>query len=316
VPRLFFSGTQHESIDTDARIPRDETWYRLGSCHESSVKGAFSRAELTVRSTDGNCELMFDSGAFTAWSKGREVDYDVLCHTYDDALKQFHGKCRAVWLINLDKIPAEKGRSATKAELDQAMEVSNKNFEKMLARYGEHVIPVFHQDEPTVQLLLLAKHPYICLSPRNDVHEALRVEWSVTMHRILQDHAGDKPIPQTHGLAATGSTMMRFVPWGSVDSAAWIFAAANGSVMLPTGKVLAISPRSPAQKSFDQHYRSLPPILKQEVDSMIAGAGFTLPELEERAEARITFNRISFMSMARRPHDPIKTQLAGGLFDA
>lgn len=316
MPRLFFSGTQHEAIDTDGRIPRDETWYRLGSCHESSVKSAFSRAELTVRSTDGNCELMFDSGAFTAWSKGREVDYDELCRIYDDALEQFVSRCRAVWLINLDKIPAEKGRTATKDELELAMEVSNTNFEKMLKHYGHHVIPVFHQDEPVSQMLSLARHPYICLSPRNDLPEVSRVEWSVTMHRVLQDHAGGKPPPQTHGLAATGSTMMRFVPWGSVDSAAWIFAAVNGSIMLPTGKVLAISPRSPAQKQFNQHYRSMPAIMKQEVDSMVAAAGFTLPELEERAEARITFNRISFMAMARRPYDPIKTQLAGGLFDA
>ena len=312
MPRLFFSGSPDDKTDRDPRIPRTETWYRLGSCHEATVNAAFKRGEITVAETGGNCELLFDSGAFTAWSKGREVDLDALCAVYDKALEQFATRCKAVWLINLDKIPGEKGRGANAAELLQAMEISNVNFARMRLRYGEHVIPVFHQDEPFSQLRTLAQESsYVCISPRNDLPEKQRVKWSIIAHDIVDGKC------HTHGLAATGMVMMRHVPWTSVDSAAWVFMGANGGVMLPDGSVLGFSDQSPMLKQQDQHYRTLSDVARKAVEDIVASYGFTVDELEKDSTSRITFNRISFMRNAARAYDDVRTRVEkGGLFGA
>ena len=307
---IYFSGFPVEPCDTDARIPREDCWYRLGSCHRAYVKAAYRRSDLTVQQTQGNCELMFDSGAFTAWSKGEEVSYDTLCATYDDVLTRYVPHCKAVWLISLDKIPGSKGRSATKAELEEAVGVSNSNFDKMKQRFGAHVIPVFHQDESFAQLahVVASADGYICVSPRNDVAEKHRVNWSVEVHRLLG------PTVRTHGLAATGKRMLNAVPWHSVDSATWLFIGGNGGIITPQGQVIALSSKSPHLKDFDLHYETLPRVQQQQLEEYIVSCGFTVEELKDVSEARIIFNRIALMKIGRTVAPKHSTEMR--LFDA
>jgi hypothetical protein len=179
----------------------------------------------------------------------------------------------------------------------------------MEERFGHHVIPVFHQDEPVEQLERLLVSPFICLSPRNDLPEHKRIAWSVSMHAVVNGRS------RTHGLAATGMRMMRFVPWSTVDSAAWIFCASNGGIIMPDGSIIPISNQSPAMKTFGKHYRSVPAMHRKRLNEIIADAGFTIEQLENNAAQRMVFNRISFMRLAARPYDDIKVKNDAGLFD-
>jgi hypothetical protein len=167
--------------------------------------------------------LLLDSGAFTAWNAGQPTTVEEVTRTYDSILKRVEGKFDEITCVNLDVIPGERGRTATSDEILAGFERSDINFEILIKRFGKRILPVFHQDEEVIAphrlKIVCDQAEYICLSPRNDVHEASRHDWSIQMHQRV--FAID-PKKRTHGLATTGNAMIRDVPWFSVDSAAWV----------------------------------------------------------------------------------------------
>ena len=272
--------------------------YRLASCHKEYLRQANKTSQALQASGEPH-ELMYDSGAFTAWSQGKEVDLDELVRTYDDMLERYEPKAHAVWLISLDKIPGERGRTASPAEIDEACRISDVNFEALQKRYGDRVLPIFHQNESDDRLHeVAAMAPYICVSPRNDLHEGSRRTWAAEVHRKI-------PGKNTHGLAATGYDMMRLVPWGSVDSATWVMLAANGSVFRDLKlRALQVSDQSGAIKDRDQHFRTLPPAQQAIFRAEVEARGFTIEGLEAGFYDRMIFNRVMMTETYRALPSP------------
>ena len=173
-------------------------------------------------------KIMLDSGAFTAWNKGDSVSVDEVLRKYSRFLEGSGDLFDEIWMINLDKIPGERGRDPTLAELDEAVKVSDENFKLLTHHFGSRILPVFHQGESSSRLdEVLNQAEYICVSPRNDVAEKLRVEWSAKCHLMISQRS---PNTRTHGLATTGNNMIRTVPWYSGDSAAWVQHGGFGMV--------------------------------------------------------------------------------------
>lgn len=318
---VFFSGSSSGATgagtDDDPRlIAAAPTHYRLASCHGNYLKVAHTTVQRVLEAGYGKrCEIMLDSGAFTAWSKGEEVQLEHLIEIYSDFIDRYENGLSAVWLINLDKIPAEKGRTATPEELVEAMRISDDNFHCLKERFGKRVLPVFHQNEPESQLLALARScDYICVSPRNDLPEASRVEWASEAHRLI-------PGIKTHGLAATGTRMMADVPWGSVDSATWVAIGAYGGIVLESDRsmrILQISEKSGSVKEFDGHFDNLAPLVKDHVSARFTQYGFTVDELRKDHTARMLFNRIAIIRYAERyqcKDTKINAPMQQGLFD-
>ena len=232
---------------------------------------------------------MLDSGAFSAWSKGEETTVDQVIASYDALVEAYLPFYKEIWLINLDKIPGERGRSATPAEIDEALRVSDKNFEILTKRYGNRVLPVFHQDESETRLKeVMQQNPrYICVSPRNDLHEALRRDWATRVHRITGAQ-------WTHGLAATGKAMMSEVPWRSVDSATWVQLAGYGGLILCINGHLYvdhISKDSSARFNLNDHIDNLPGAEKEVVRAAIEESGETYEncQVDHRARAWVNY---------------------------
>lgn len=168
--------------------------------------------------------IMLDSGAFTGWNKGESTSVDDVKRKYQAFLDRAGDLFEEIWAINLDVIPGERGRDPTADELKQAVEVSDVNFEILVREFGNIILPVFHQGEELARLDECAaqvdgKSNFICVSPRNDLPEGKRVDWSGWIHAEIRhryEHI------RTHGLATTGNKMVRTVPWYSGDSAAWV----------------------------------------------------------------------------------------------
>ena len=141
---LFFSGVGKGIIEADERLgsPR----FRLFSCHGAYFKYAQKTGPI-VSTIDDQFEIMLDSGAFTAWTKGEEVTLDHLIRDYRTLIDDFGYGKEKVWLINLDKIPAEPGRTPTPYELEEAIKISDENFHRLTDKFGDIVIPVYHQGE-------------------------------------------------------------------------------------------------------------------------------------------------------------------------
>jgi len=254
--------------------------------------------------------LMFDSGAFTAWNKGREVVLKDLIEVYDEMMNLSYDRAKDIWLISLDKIPGSPGRTAGPEELIECCRISDENFTILSERYGERVLPVFHQNEPTSRLREVADMaPYICVSPRNDLHESQRVRWSAEVHSLI-------PGKMTHGLATTGYGMMTTIPWGSVDSASWVFCATNGGIIRDHRlRVLQMSDQSTSQKVKDQHFKTLPAIIQDKFREFVEVRGFTVEGLITEFRERLVWNRVILSELAQSISDKIENPFSVGLFD-
>lgn len=176
--------------------------------------------------------ILLDSGAFTAWNKGETTTVDDVRRKYSRFITAAGDLFDEIWAINLDVIPGERGRDPTPDELKRAVEVSDINFEILVKEFGNVILPVYHQGEPVDRLAecveqVNGRSNYICVSPRNDLAETLRVAWSRDTHAVLRKQW---PEIKTHGLATTGNDMVRTVPWFSGDSAAWVQHGGFGMV--------------------------------------------------------------------------------------
>ena len=262
------------------------TPHRLLSCHGAYIKAGHNWLADVLKNPNAKTEntILLDSGAFTAWNQGHVMELKDLMPVYYDFMSKYWSSVKDIWLINLDKIPGSPGRTADQAEIDDCIRISDENYNILVREFGPRVLPVYHQGESKNRLLDIAKMgDYICISPRNDLHESFRVAWSREAHAAVP--AGKK----THGLAATGIVMMTTVPWGSVDSAAWIFKSGTGviSIVLHGNLIdLGVSPKSPTRFDPNRHIMNVDPVTRKQAVARIESLGFTVEQLAESHSAR------------------------------
>jgi len=182
--------------------------------------------------------LIFDSGAFSAWSKGTKVDISA----YADWSNKQKEKYRRVVCVNLDVIPGERGKTSSEKERKAGMEMSLKNADYLRAQ-GLEVMEVFHQDESREFLdLLVSRLPpkgILGISPRNDVAINSKLAWQkVLMGHFVENH--NKVFPRTHGLAVTSYRMLANFPYYSADSSTWSSPFRYGGYTNELGKTARV----------------------------------------------------------------------------
>lgn len=261
-----------------------------------SLHGAYKRAcmnwlaDVKRTAAEGHPfpkNIMLDSGAFTAWNAGDDTYLDDVFRSYDEFQTLADGLFDEMWMINLDKIPGERGRDPTLQELDEALVISDKNYDKLVERFGERILPVFHQGEPDERMYELAEiAEFICISPRNDVHEKLRKIWAQERHYLLHEKF---PGHKTHGLATTGNLMIADVPWYTVDSAAWIIHAAFGKVDVFDGHKYSnnfVTYEGGKHKRDPTHIDNVLPAKRERIIAAIESYGFTLEQVQKDVRPR------------------------------
>jgi hypothetical protein len=215
--------------------------------------------------------LMMDSGAFSAWSNGAEINLDEYieyCLKYIDAIS---------YVVNLDVIPARPGqKKIPQEEIERSAQQGWKNAQKML-RAGipkEKLIHVFHQNENFHWLeRMVREFDYIGLSPANDRTTLEKQTWLDSCMPYVTDSKGF-PTIKFHGFAVTALNLMLRFPWFSVDSATWAQQAGRGAIYIPQKKqgkerfdvlphLVRIGHNSPFERTAD-HFTNLPPQQKQE----------------------------------------------------
>lgn len=139
--------------------------------------------------------LIMDSGAFSAWTVGEEIDIDA----YIEWVKMNQKKFPRTIAINLDVIPGERGRMATKEERNAGMRESIKNADYIRNAGVANVMEVFHQFEPREFLdELLDRLPpggILGLSPRNDAPVAVKMGWVDSVLAHLVKRFGKENLP-------------------------------------------------------------------------------------------------------------------------
>lgn len=289
--------------------------YRLLSCYTEYTKFAHFWSDLVTKQDDSKTfnTILLDSGAFTAWNKGVEMKLEDLLPTYYDFMVKYWEQCKEIYLINLDKIPGSPGVNPTDEEVEECVRISDLNYEILVKEFGDRVIPVFHQGESENRLREVSDMgEYICVSPRNDLPEKYRVQWSSEVHAKLPE--GKK----THGLATTGSKIMKTVPWYSVDSASWMFTASTGSVTtVLNGKLtnIGISEKSSNRFQRGTHFDNVLPKIQEMMQERMGANGYDVEELRTNDGARCAFTmeEIQFWVDNFHKFDVVKPQTLFGI---
>lgn len=240
--------------------------------------------------SDKPISLILDSGAFSAWSKGAEVDIDA----YADFALKYEPDIDLI--VNLDVIPGKPGQMGTALSLDDIEASARKGYEnyRYMLRRGvpkDKLIHVFHQGESFKWLQRMVQDiPYIGISPANDRTTEQKVMWLDECMKYACDDKG-MPLVKFHGFAVTSLRIMMRYPWYSVDSTSWVMTGRMGSIMTPQKKnggynwlleprKVNVSSRSPAKSDAGEHIDSYPPRIRSEILNYFGERGYSLGRSE------------------------------------
>lgn len=171
--------------------------------------------------------LILDSGAFSAWTRGRTIDLN----SYIDFIRANE---QYLWsYVNLDMIPGRFEHPRTQKDIIRSAQTSYANLQAM-KRAGLHPIPVFHQGEDFEWLTRLVAdgEDYIGISPSDDTPRSAQISWIDDCFTILTDREG-RPCVRTHGFGITAVASLARHPWYTVDSTTWAHTAGFGHILVP-----------------------------------------------------------------------------------
>src|SRR5690606_18275566 len=206
-----------------------------------------------------NVDTFLDSGAFSAWTKGMEIDIQK----YIEFIKQNQDVITVY--ANLDVISPDRFSMGTKESAEKTLR-NQKNMEEA----DLSPLPVFHIGEPFEYLEYYVNHyDYIGLGGMVGKSKQTLSPWlDVVFGKYVCDERG-YPKVKVHGFGLTSVTLMVKYPWYSVDSTTWTVNARLGKVFVPRlieGKwvydekfwIISISARSPEKKEAGKHFDTLP----------------------------------------------------------
>jgi len=272
-----------------------------------------------LHEVDGS--MLLDSGAFSAWTKGKTVDIDgfaKFCLTLQD-----HPAVQGI--ANLDVIPGAYGKIPDSDEVERSAKKGWENYQYLLSRgvRKDKLIHIYHQGEHETWLDLLVEEggPYIGISPANDRKTDQKIMWLDRIMPKLIDNQG-YPKKKFHGFAATALKLLQRYPWFSTDSTSWLRPGAYGKVLLPRikdGEVLynveptwvPFSDKSPTQKENGKHFNTLTQLEQETIRQFLEEAGTTPEILATDHIARQVVNIVTWQRIVEKLPEwpwPFKTR--------
>jgi hypothetical protein len=243
--------------------------------------------------------LMIDSGAFTVWTKNKQIDIEEYY--------QFYNKysCGIDYIINLDVIPGKPYRKISTRDTELA---SQKGWENYLCLLDKGIdknklVHVFHQGDPFRWLwkLIDSKPKIMSLSPANDKTPGNRSYWIDECMKTCS--VNGKSIVDFHGLGVTSIKLVKRYPWFSVDSARWRRVSGYGKLLLPYIKnndfywdqldEIFISD-DPRAKQYNSHWNNMTPNHQNKIKSIMGNYGFNLDEMKIDHTYRCCWNAFYF----------------------
>lgn len=225
-------------------------------------------------------KVFLDSGAFSAFTKGVNVDIKGYCRYIEknrDIIEEVDGVlCASV----LDGI----GDPLKTWQNQETME-----------SLGVKPLPCFHYGEDERYLEhYISNYEYITLGGMVPISTPQLVHWLDRLwERYLCDPSGN-PRVRVHGFGLTTVSLMLRYPWFSVDSSTWVQNAANGMIYLPETGLVNISSKSPSRKMAGQHLTTYTDPVREEVERILVELGFEPERLAEQYLSRWAFNIWAF----------------------
>lgn len=274
------TGRVYSRLDDREKEMREGVEWYLESYHYINRPKAVERIRREGR------KVFLDSGAFSAFSMGVEVNLDRYCdyvHQNADIIEHIDGQPLA---SVLDAIGDADG--------------TWKNQRAMEDR-GVRPLPCFHYGEPDEVLqYYVANYSYITIGGMVPISTPQLKLW---LDRIWDEYLTDdkgRPTLKVHGFGLTSLPLMLRYPWYSVDSSTWVQWAANGMVLIP-GKAgqVDVSNRSSRRKIRGQHLDSVSPLETAAIEQQIRDTGIDPDRLRDFYYSRWAFNAYSFPFYSR-----------------
>jgi hypothetical protein len=252
-------------------------------------------------------KLMVDSGAFSAWSKGRKIDIDEYIKFIIDN-KEVVDPER---IVNLDiilggrenlaegkKLEVGMKNRSSKEDFEEACRKGFENYyymmEKLTPVFGEQlkVIHVFHQGDDFKWLEKMLKEcTSIGISPNNDESTESKSNWLTECFKMIKEI---NPDIRTHAFGVTSFDLLEKFPYTTADSSSWAMTSAFGSILTPLGRFVV----SDESKDKPGHVDKCTEQIKKSLEEyLLSNFGFTLDSVRKKYKYRNIVNIFHFMEM-------------------
>lgn len=240
------------------------------------------------------CQLFVDSGAYTAHTKGIEIDVDEyidLINKIDDQVTVF---------AQVDKIPGRWGQPKTVEQVMAAPKQSWDNYLYMVNKIKspKKLLPIFHQGEDFKWLENMINYQYtegdikgeyidyIGLSCNKELSSKEWIPWFEKCFETIRN--SKNPNVKTHAFGMTSLKILEQFPFTSSDSTTWLKFAAYGSILVK-GKPYYISNRNTLG---EKHIEGLNPEVKKEIVTELKRLGFNYDDVlnDEKGTLRLLVN--------------------------
>lgn len=232
--------------------------------------------------------LFIDSGAFSAWTKGKNINVD-------EYINYINQRSDYICLYGqIDSIPGDRVHGATH---EQVVESAKKTWENYLymrpkMKNPDGLLYTFHVGEPLSFLQKAMEWvddkgnhiPYIALGGMVGKPKEVRKQFLDSCFEVIKKSSN--PNVKVHAFGMTDFELLEQYPITSADSTSWIMTGATGSIMTKFGTVVV----SENQKNDPNYYEHLPQHLLNDLYLEISKYGFTLEELKTNNNARIKMN--------------------------
>ena len=239
-----------------------------------------------LASAERSLDLFLDSGAYTAFTKGVDINVD----SYASFINEY--KDVFTCISNLDDTSKNEKKSYDN--------------QKALESLGCSPCPVFHTHEDPKWLKKYIDEGYEYIFIGGMVPETtkwLRVWLDDLFDKYLTNTDGT-PNVKLHGFGLTDQNLMFRYPWHSVDSTSWLMTGIFGGCVFQTGRGIikvTFSNESPdLKKGTSWHYKHLCKLEKAQVDKWLEPFGITAEQCGEHYSYRDAVNAATFQNMETR----------------
>lgn len=236
----------------------------------------------------GSRKLFIDSGAFSAWTKGKIIDVDEYIQWINERAEyiDLYGQ--------IDVIPGDRIKGHTQEQVREAAEKTWENYLYMRPKMKkpEGLLYTFHVGEPYEFLIRALEWtdengnyiPYIAFGGMVGKSMPIKKSFLDNCFRIIKN--SNNPDVKVHAFGMTSFSLLKQYPITSADSTSWIMTGANGSIMTNNGSIAV----SDQMSKLPTHYSHLSEEHQKEFEETIKQFGFTLDELRHSRDKRIMLN--------------------------
>lgn len=258
-----------------SRLDDTEKWMRNSVEHHLESYHYIHRPRAVQKIRDEGKKVFLDSGAFSAFTQGVEIDIGRYCdyiHQNQDII---------LFPSVLDAIGDAEGTYRNQEEME---------------RRGVKPLPCFHYGEPLDLLQhYVENYDYITFGGMVPISTPQLKIWLDDLWANYLTHPDGTPKIKIHGFGLTSLPLMLRYPWYSVDSSTWVQWAANGMILIPTRTgQLDVSNKSSRRKVAGQHLDSMSPLETKSIEDEIRSFCIDPDRLRELYYSRWAWNAWAF----------------------